>query len=501
MKEQKHQFDWDSPIDFSLSAGSSNEEVMPSDALERNKYAEYLTSYIASLGERNYVLNLDSDWGTGKTYFLKRWYMSIQRQYPCIYVDVWKHDYSDDPLLTLISALESQFSTLRGHKESSTAYKSVGNFLKGVAPHIAKAMVYKATGVKLDELDEGLENTDRKNLAEVAGAATKQLIDQHNEQSRAIDEFKLLITASVSALVQQDNKEYRYPLYIFIDELDRCRPTFAVELLEVVKHLFDIPNVVFVIGSDTEQLQSAIKVLYGSEFDSRQYLTRFFHRRFTLPEPSVRHFLNVCQTVGNDRLEYLYDRNLWPVIKEGLNKVNDFRDVCSAILTAFQMKLRDSELVMDRLMSSIISASRAQPINWIYLLLLFCLNHKFPFHYKLFKEGKLTRISPDGSIDSTHREHLRSLQKELKHSEFVFFIHVDQYSNTDSDSIEVNVSQIIEWSYMIYFDSEFERSLEEDIHSISVKSRMYISLSKFQKEHKERRTNYFNMVEVADLFD
>nr|WP_279504657.1 P-loop NTPase fold protein [Aeromonas veronii] len=76
-----------------------------------------------------------------------------------------------------------------------------------------------------------------------------------------------------------------------IDELDRCRPSYAVEMLETIKHIFDIPKVVFVLATDTEQLQHAIKVIYGDGFDAQNYLGRFFMRRFNLPLVSTKVFI------------------------------------------------------------------------------------------------------------------------------------------------------------------------------------------------------------------
>ena len=69
-------------------------------------------------------------------------------------------------------------------------------------------------------------------------------------------------------------------LFILIDELDRCRPTYAIKLLERVKHMFETDQVVFVIATDTSQLKHSIRATYGGEFDAQTYLQRFFDRTF-----------------------------------------------------------------------------------------------------------------------------------------------------------------------------------------------------------------------------
>jgi hypothetical protein len=80
-------------------------------------------------------------------------------------------------------------------------------------------------------------------------------------------------------------------MYVFIDELDRCRPTYAIELLETVKHLFEIKGIVFVIATNTDQLQHSIKVVYGQGFDANRYLYRFFQRTYTLKMPDMEKFI------------------------------------------------------------------------------------------------------------------------------------------------------------------------------------------------------------------
>ena len=79
------------------------------------------------------------------------------------------------------------------------------------------------------------------------------------------------------------------PLVFIIDELDRCRPTFSIELLERVKHIFDVPGMVFVFGVNRDELCSSIKSIYG-EIEADVYLRRFFEMEFLLPEASSENF-------------------------------------------------------------------------------------------------------------------------------------------------------------------------------------------------------------------
>ena len=79
------------------------------------------------------------------------------------------------------------------------------------------------------------------------------------------------------------------PMVFIIDELDRCRPTFAIELLERVKHIFDVPNMVFAFGINRDELCSSLQSIYGN-IDADVYLRRFFDMEFTLPQADSEKF-------------------------------------------------------------------------------------------------------------------------------------------------------------------------------------------------------------------
>ena len=84
--------------------------------------------------------------------------------------------------------------------------------------------------------------------------------------------------------------EPQRPLVFFIDELDRCRPSFAIELLERVKHLFDVKNIVFVLSIDKKQLEAITAAVYGERIDALEYLRRFIDLDFYLPLPHTKDY-------------------------------------------------------------------------------------------------------------------------------------------------------------------------------------------------------------------
>ncbi|EHI0497914.1 NTPase, partial [Escherichia coli] len=105
-------WNWDEETTFILD---DEEEILSKDKLNRRHYAEYLYFYLKEKGQKNNtVINLNAEWGAGKSFFIKRFYNSIKDAHPCVYIDAWKQDFSDDAFLTLFSSLSQQLQTYAG---------------------------------------------------------------------------------------------------------------------------------------------------------------------------------------------------------------------------------------------------------------------------------------------------------------------------------------------------------------------------------------------------
>lgn len=101
---------------------STVDDIWGDDYLGRSSDAEHLIQFLlARVGEyqkaqqpRSYVLNLDADWGQGKTFFLTR----LQKQllhdkYPVVYINAWEYDHAPDPLVPLLQALDAYYTASR----------------------------------------------------------------------------------------------------------------------------------------------------------------------------------------------------------------------------------------------------------------------------------------------------------------------------------------------------------------------------------------------------
>ncbi|MGL5090940.1 MAG: KAP family P-loop NTPase fold protein [Aeromonas sobria] len=363
-------FKWDAKIQWDgPGAIVGCEEPLSGDRLDRARYAEFLTNYLAAEGkQRNYVLNLNAEWGAGKTWFIKRWYMELKAHYPTVYIDAWQQDFSDDPLLTVISSIIEQLRDARGNKlavPDGIKSKLLG-LLKVGGKLVLKSAIKKA----------GLEDGDFSVEGEDADKLVDTLCSNHKERYESIQylkqEIRQWVEAAVSANLDQLDGQGRldYPAFILIDELDRCRPSYAVEMLETIKHIFDIPKVVFVLATDTEQLQHAIKVIYGDGFDAQSYLRRFFNRRFTMKEIPKAEFIEYHL---NDNV--FSDGRLFP----HFDNIKYLSMTLSVLVGAFGLQLRDVEQYIDKL-SSIIN-NTSNKFDFLILSILLILRDVDPNLY------------------------------------------------------------------------------------------------------------------------
>ncbi|NKX35125.1 AAA family ATPase [Alteromonadaceae bacterium A_SAG3] len=255
-------------------------------AVGRKAYGEFLASFLAEEKD-GFVLNLNGKWGTGKTEFLKRLYTHFHNaNHPVIYIDAWESDFTDNPLLVVASELINQLSgqlTVDG-SDLDKLKEFLGKFLKG-SVILAGSMAGKFF---LDDAGGGRELV--KALYE---SSPKELLNfmkkGYSEQVTAVNEVRSQLEHFAEALKKAHSR--KLPVVVLVDELDRCRPNYAIEMLEVIKHFFNTKNFVFVVATDTEQLQNSINAVYGEKFESEAYLRRFFDRKSVLSPPDVDKFL------------------------------------------------------------------------------------------------------------------------------------------------------------------------------------------------------------------
>lgn len=243
-------------------------EMYKKNVIGRNADVFCFIAIVNSI-EAGCSIAVDGNWGSGKTFFVKQVKMIMDAHNPfiaseceedrdeiisirnhyyrnkafdihpqvCVYYDAWGNDNDEDPIMSLVYAIINNVDTDYSFK--NTDYIKAG------------ASIMEAfTGRNWTKVVENLKNS-----------TPFDTMKEHRDVKALVDEFL------ESLLPERGNR-----LIVFVDELDRCKPSYAVRLLERIKHYFDHDRITFVFSVNTNELHHTIKKHYGDEFDGSRYL-------------------------------------------------------------------------------------------------------------------------------------------------------------------------------------------------------------------------------------
>ena len=343
------------------------EKPFDGDYLKRAELAEKLTAYIDRLNA-GAVLGLDAPWGEGKTWFGKNWSAKLQEDgYKTVYIDAFEQDYVEDPFMLLAAELlivttdDSEAKTKIEQKAIGVLKATVSIGGKIGAGLFTK---YILGGVELgDEVEKALADASDETIA-YSSQLVEEKFKQYEQDKQTVSAFREELAKYAS---QQDK-----PIVIFIDELDRCKPDFAVSIIERIKHFFDVPNIVFVLLLNRDQLEKAVQGVYGSETDGAAYLGKF-----------VNLFLKLPKVKSSD---YFSERNIEKFVVTTFNKYNfpnarekaDLTRLLIFFSVQFELSLRDIE----RTLSMFAFAYPIQHLDQI-LIYIVVLKQKYPKEFEL----------------------------------------------------------------------------------------------------------------------
>ena len=303
------------------------------DKLDREESIENLSKLILKTKEP-FVFSVNANWGAGKTTFIHLWKTYLKKEYDInsIYFSAWEDDFSKEPLISILGELNHYIkSNYEDDSEIVSDFNKVKSFTGKVIKRGLPALIKGSTAGILD-LDKGFESA----IGAIAEETTKELIENYSSEKQIIVEFKKSIYDMLSKM---DSDK---PFIIFIDELDRCRPLYAIELLERVKHVFGINNLIFVLSVDKKQLAESIKSQYGN-IDTDNYLRRFIDLEYQLKNDNLDKFCDA-----------LYKKfNLDNILKtKGIKtEFGDFNhlNVIKKLVSVFNLSLRQVEQVFTKL--------------------------------------------------------------------------------------------------------------------------------------------------------
>ena len=341
------------------------------DLLDRKETAEILTRVISNV-DGPCAIALDAAWGAGKTTFLKMWAQLLRdREFPVVEFNAWETDHSGDPFVALSSEMTDAIQKW-SPPSSNDQLESVKTHSLEILRKAAPSVIRFATG--FIPLAGG-------EIGNVLSSLAEEKLAGYHQAQRSIREFKSELETLADALWESNDNR---PLVVFIDELDRCRPSYAIELLETGKHIFSVNHVVFVIAVNRSELAKSVKALYGDDFGADGYLKRFFDTDFRLPEPDRNNFIREMLVSGGF-YEYL-DRT---DDQFAINSSGYILTILQAFLGVPAISLRDIAQAIHRyglVVSSLGDQERGYCLTLAILTILIAAD---PVLYRRFVNGEM----------------------------------------------------------------------------------------------------------------
>lgn len=325
------------------------------DYLNRKALAEEWTNTLLSTKINHHLtISVSGDWGTGKTYLAKNWHKYLEEQeYFTCYIDAHKKDYAEDPLLIIMSEIESYINNKYINNEEAFIKRAFKPVKEKFIPFLVsgfKTVAKVGAGVLLPDIISSniskiIDNIDGEKLKEII----KGSIDEYNNKkdsrieeyydnikaySENIEEFKQALEEFADTIADKLNK----PVVIFIDELDRSNPKFVIKLIEQLKHIFEIPNLAFILTVNKKELSNTIKGIYGSEMDGYAYYKKFITHDFTLYP---------IEQIKTEPLEVFIENII--VDKGNFNVDKDFISLTVLLSQILKLSLRDIEQIIHHL--------------------------------------------------------------------------------------------------------------------------------------------------------
>lgn len=313
------------------------------DKLGRKDYASILTEmieypekYKRNSDSDSFTMAIDSSWGTGKTEFLKMWGEELQQQkvqknkkkenkYIVIRYNSWENDFAEDPLQSIIYTLlsdeifDKQNDIANGKEGLKEAFGTIINVVEQSDITALKMLTTGAKGMK-----------------EVAKTMFQETCME--DKIKEFKDYKSKI-GTIKKMLEKITQKTK--IILLIDELDRCKPLFAIKLLETIKHIFNVKNMSFVFALDMTQLSHSVEKVYGDKIDATGYICRFFDYITKMPNPDtgtyIKYLMEKKPLIRSNI--YFKERNFYGTMVE--KKENNFIDILQKYAQTYQLSLRD----------------------------------------------------------------------------------------------------------------------------------------------------------------
>lgn len=310
------------------------------DKLNREKYADFLTEIIKTADKYKSIADseslniaIDSSWGSGKSTFLEMWENKLktlknengQELFEIVRYNAWKNDFLDNPIESIIYTIVNS-KLFKDQNQNKQIKESLIENSGKVIKSFIKSGTQILAGEFIGEFIESLINQTENFVSDLNDSKSvyKNLYTNYNNFFESVDVIKNLLEP-----ITKDT-----PIIFIIDELDRCKPIFAIKILESIKHIFDIKNITFIFALDMQQLSCSVKSIYGNEIDANGYLAKFFDYISKLPKPDLDLYIKyLTENKKLNRELFKYDLSY--------NKEIGFSDIFINISKSMNLSLRD----------------------------------------------------------------------------------------------------------------------------------------------------------------
>jgi formylglycine-generating enzyme required for sulfatase activity len=283
------------------------------DALDFTPYVEALVD-VCRTASTPLTIGVFGTWGSGKTSLMKMVKNKLPEEYTVAWFDAWKYDKEETLwrafLLSVLSAVRSKIKEGEPTDDldylETMLYRAVDiEKAGGVTIDLLKLGSKVAQGTvqiglsfipgaaALGKIVEELQKAGTENISESAlDAIQRERTKIHIEQVKFLEQFQDKFRTLVEQYVTNNGGR----LVVFVDDLDRCLPEKAIEVLEAIKLFVDAPGCVFMLGLDQDVIARGIEMKYkelgekkdgeGKEqftIEGMRYLEKIIQLPFQIP--------------------------------------------------------------------------------------------------------------------------------------------------------------------------------------------------------------------------
>lgn len=347
------------------------------DVLKRNEKIGAMLSQLISIPQEPLVLAINGAWGSGKTTLLNMWIPVAEKEFSVVHFNAWETDYAKDPLVALVAELKDSLCKTVPDEKMRDLLRAGAN----VAVKVLSGGLLSAPDFSTAEMKEARQKFIEEQLSEYEGA------------KKLLENFRNRLEEIAAGLKKK-------PLIFVIDELDRCRPTYAIELLERIKHLFTVKGVCFVLALDKRQLSEAIKAVYGN-IHTEGYLRRFIDLTYNLSEIKPDDYIRLLFHETH-LADYLRARS----INDGAEEWT--QDILCYLAPIFGFSLRDIEHVVRQISLAARSTGHNFLFSPLILTTMACIKYYDESLYRKFYSGEIgaddvLKILPVLTKEATHK--------------------------------------------------------------------------------------------------